>query len=206
MSPTSFRELADHELQRLSDDDLLAYMRRARQAGVPAASKRGLAHLAFGYRDNVRARVRIKMPPQLVDEIADRVVMSAIQSAFDGSSQGEFRAWMHQIVARRIADHYRRHENDPQLVSLDFNPDDEWGPELATESEGTTLDVDRGLAHAYGELSPEHARAVDLYVFEDLPAGEVAAATGLSEANIHQIASRFRRRLKELLEQGDTSP
>lgn len=200
-----FDDLPDHELQRLSDDELLGYMRTARDAGARDAAKRALAFLVFGYMDIVRYRVWLRVPEHAVDEVASTALESAIVSAFDGSSIGEFKSWMHTIVARRIADYHRSHENDPDFVTLDFNPDENWGPELAVEPEGTAIDAQRAIDAAYTELSPEHQQAIDLYVFEDKPAGEVAEATGLSEANVHQIASRFRKRVRELLEQGDTS-
>jgi len=205
LSNRPFRELPDHELERLSDDELLAYIRQARDAGAHGAAKRALAFLVFGYMDVVRYRVWRRVPEHDVDEVAGRALESAIVAAFEGNSQGEFRSFMHTIVARRIADYHRRRENDPDFVSLNFDPDQDWGPELAVEPEGTALDAQRAVDQAYAELKPEHQEAIGLYVFEDKPAGEVAEATGLSEANVHQIASRFRRRVREILEQGDTS-
>lgn len=43
-------------------------------------------------------------------------------------------------------------------------------------------------------------------MFADLTAGDVAAHTGETEANVHQVGSRFRRRLRERLDadEGDT--
>jgi hypothetical protein len=43
-------------------------------------------------------------------------------------------------------------------------------------------------------------------VLGPLPAAEAARRAGgtMSEANVHQIASRFQRRFRELLDEGDT--
>lgn len=83
--------------------------------------------------------------------------------------------------------------------------DDSWGDELAVEFEGVPIDAQRAIDTAIEELSEVHAEAVDLNVFEDLPAGEVAARLGLSEQNVHQIKSRFKKRVRELLDEGDTA-
>jgi DNA-directed RNA polymerase specialized sigma24 family protein len=55
-------------------------------------------------------------------------------------------------------------------------------------------------------LRPDHQHVVDLVVFEDQSAAEAARALdGMTEANVHQIVSRFRRALRSELEaHGDT--
>ena len=46
---------------------------------------------------------------------------------------------------------------------------------------------------------------VDLSIWEDLPAGVVSERLGVSEANVHKIAQRFRDRIDELFPRdGDT--
>ena len=57
-------------------------------------------------------------------------------------------------------------------------------------------------ARAYAERERDsHRRTIDLYVFGPLSAADAAASVGggMTEANVHQIASRFQRRFKELL-------
>jgi DNA-directed RNA polymerase specialized sigma subunit len=62
---------------------------------------------------------------------------------------------------------------------------------------------------AYEELEDDrHRRVIDLYVFGPHSASETAerVGDGMSEANVHQISSRYQKRVKELLEEGsDTS-
>ncbi len=202
---SSFRELPEHALQNLSDDDLIAYIRGAASTARPEAARTALAILVFGYIDIVRYRVRLKVPAHDVDDVAHGAMLSAFTSAFDGQSVGEFRAWLHRIVARRIADYHRK--GRPEVVPLpDEGDDEQWGEEPSVEPEGEAIDVERAVEQALSGLSEPHRQVIDLYVFEDLPADEAAARVeGMTEANVHQIASRFRKRLRELLEGGDTS-
>jgi RNA polymerase sigma factor (sigma-70 family) len=166
-----------------------------------------LAVLAFGYRGIVRLRVMLKVPSQDVDEVTDTAIESAIGSRFDNDSIGEFRSWLNRITDRRIADYHRRREGKPELGPLPGEGEEEaLGPEPATEFEGTSVDARRALRQALDELRPNHRRAVERYVFAGCSAEEAAQEIeGMTEANVHQIASRFRRRLRDLLEAGDTS-
>jgi RNA polymerase sigma factor (sigma-70 family) len=205
---TPFRTRKEHELDALSDEELFEYMREARRAGALDAMRTALAVLAFGYRGIVRLRVMLKVPSQDVDEVTDTAIESAIGSRFDNDSIGEFRSWLNRITDRRIADYHRRRENKPELGPLpgEGGDEDALGPEPATEFEGTSVDARRALRQALDELRSDHHRALELYVFAGCSAEETAQEIGgMTEANVHQIASRFRRRLRDLLEAGDTS-
>ena len=46
--------------------------------------------LVFGHWHNVSRRVALKVPPSAVEDVTADVLVSAIQSAFDGVSAGEF--------------------------------------------------------------------------------------------------------------------
>jgi RNA polymerase sigma factor (sigma-70 family) len=203
-----FRDLREHELRLLSDDQLIDHVRAARRAGRADALKLGLAILVFGYMDNVIQRVRLKVPDSDVDDVAAIAVESAASAAFDGRSIGEFRSWLHTIVDRRIADYHRRRETRPKLDSLPtehLDDEREWGEEPSTDF-GEAVDAKRALRQTYDELSDEHRQVVDLYVLGPCSASEAAAQLpGMSEANVHQLASRFQKRFRELLGGGDTS-
>ena len=102
-----FRPLGEAELTRLDDDALIGYVRSARAAGHPSA-RDALAVLVFGHWHNVARRVALKVPAASVEDVTSDVLVSAIQSAFDGVSEGEFAVWLRTITARRIADFHRR--------------------------------------------------------------------------------------------------
>jgi len=184
-------------------------MRAARRAGEPGALRRALAILVFGYMDTVTQRVRLKVPDEDVEDVAAITMESAISSAFDGRSIGEFRSWLHTIVDRRIADYHRRREGKPKLQSLPtqhLGDEEAWGDEPAEEFD-EAVDAKRALEQTYDELSDEHRRVVDLHILGPLGAKDAAAQMpGMSEANVHQIASRFQKRFRDLLDPGNTEP
>ena len=189
----------------MSDEELVAYMRAARDAGRPEEMKAPLAIFVFGYWDTLVARARLRLPPAEAEDVAGEAVASAIASAFDGRSVGELRSWLHTILMRRIADYYevrKRRVQTTELASEHQGEEDVWGHEPAEPFEGDALFASESLARAYAELERDsHRRTIDLYVFGPLSAADAAAAGGggLTAANVHHIASRFQRRFKELL-------
>ena len=183
-----FRPLGEAELARLDDDALIAYVRAARAAGH-GSGRLALAVLVYGHWHNVARRVALKVPAAAVEDVTSDVLVSAIQSAFDGSSEGEFRVWLSTITARRIADFHRR----PRASTV---PLDDVGAAAPEESVVVVADA---VERVLGRLSAEHRRVIELVVFAGLAASEV---DGVSAANVHQIASRFRRALREELDTG----
>lgn len=201
-----FRELPEHELQRLSDDELIAYIRDARDAGLSAAAGLGLEMLVFGHWPNVLRRASRKLPSHVAEDVAGNAIVSAITSAFHGESVGQFVNWLNRIVDRRVADELRSRKPTVPLPEEHEGEDAFWGSAGAVADETGAVEVRLALEQALGELSDTHRDAVERFVLDGFPAAEVAEATGLSENNVHQIASRFRKRLREILSGGDTSP
>ena len=91
------------------------------------------------------------------------------------------------------------------LLSGDEDDESLWGEVPSVEFEGVPVDVHRALKVAMDELSEQHRRVVELRIWHDLSSAEVAEQTGESTANVDQIVSRFRKRVRELLDDGDTS-
>jgi len=177
--------LAEAELARLDDDALIRYLRSARGESARTA----LAILVYGHWHNVSRRVSLKVPAAAVEDVTADVLVSAIQSAFDGTSVGEFAVWLRTITARRIADFHRRPV--ARTVPLD-------DVELIAPSEDEVVLADL-IERVLGRLSAEHRRVVEQVVFEGRAASEI---DGVSVANVHQITSRFRRALREELDTG----
>ena len=192
----------------LADDALIDYLRAAREAGRHDAMKAAVAVLVFGYHDTLMNRARLKLPEADVADVVSETLASAIASAFDGSSVGEFKSWLHTILSRRIADYHDARTRTPKTAPLpgEHHGDDEvWGEEPSDPFEGDALHARGCLETAYGELERDSHRAViDLYLLGPNSAAGTAALIGddMTEANVHQIASRFQRRFKELLEEG----
>jgi RNA polymerase sigma factor (sigma-70 family) len=207
---SDFRELPEHQLQPLSDDDLIAYIRAARQAGRHDAMKPAIGVLAFGYWDTLVNRARLKLPEPDVEQVAGEALESAIASAFDGRSVGEFRSWLHTILSRRIADYWQKQErtvSTEKLVSEHQGSEEVWGEESAVGFEGDALYAHECVRTALHELPHAHRQVVRLYVFGPHSASSVVELVGnaMTEANVHQISSRYQRRVKELLDEGESS-
>jgi RNA polymerase sigma factor (sigma-70 family) len=190
-----FRPLDEAALQRLDDDALIKYMRDARTKGHPSAAD-ALATLVFGYWRNVERRVRMKAPATHVEDLTGDVVADAIASSFEGNSVGEFRSWLNTITQRAVADFYRR---GPGRVKLA----DEAVAEPVADPETGEVEVRDAIDRVMARLRPEHQQVVDLVLFEGRSAAEAGRAVGdMTEANVHQIVSRFRRALRGELEAG----
>jgi RNA polymerase sigma factor (sigma-70 family) len=207
-----FEELSQRHLEDLSDEQLVEYMKRAREAGRHEAMKPAVAVLVYGYWDNLVNRARLKLRNDAdAEDVAAEAVASAIVSAFDGKSVGEFRSWLHTILSRRIADWWQAKEQKlekTRLPSEHQGDEDVWGREPAVDFEGEALFARDCVRRALEEIEdPRHRRVIDLYVLGRNSAAETAALVGdgMTEANVHQISSRFQRRVRGLLEGGDTS-
>ena len=194
MTPV-LRPLAEAALERLDDGALIEYMRQARASGDPSAAT-ALAILVFGHWQNVERRVRMKVPPSHVEDLTGDIVADAVASAFEGRSVGEFMSWLSTITRRSIADFYRR--GPGRMKPAEAPP-----AEPAAPSEAGVVAVNDAIERVMGALRDDHRRVVDIVVFEDRPAAEAARAVdGMSEANVHQIVSRFRAALRGELEAG----
>ena len=181
-----FRPRAQHELERLDDDALIAYMREAGAAGHESTGL-ALGMLAYGYRSRVRARVSMKIPAQDVDDVTDEILAKALFSTFDGSYGGQFGAWMNTITQRAIADYHRRGPGRVKAEPLD---------ERDAAPEDDEVETGDALERTLAALNPDHRRVIDLWL-RGYGAQEI---DGVSDANVHQIVSRFRRALRGQLD------
>lgn len=204
-----FQELPEHRLAALGDEQLVDYLRGAREAGRHDAMKPAVAVLVYGYWDILVNRARLKLRTEAdAEEVAAEAMASAIASAFDGRSVGELRSWLHTILSRRIADWWEGREqklDKGPLPSEHLGDEEVWGREPSVGFEGDALFAQQCIRRAYDEPEDErHRRVIDLYVLGPHPAADAASlvGSGMTEANVHQIASRFQRRVRELLEAG----
>jgi RNA polymerase sigma factor (sigma-70 family) len=190
----------------MSEEDLLAYVRAARRAGDRPASAEAVAMLVWGFMENVRYRVMLKVPAEAAQEVADEVLASALKSELEGETVGEFRNWIGRIIQRRIADYHRdprRQIKTAPLPTEHEGAEEIWGEEPSVVFEGETVELHRAIRKILDDMNPSHRRVVWLVVFEDAEPKQVAEETGNSVDNVHQIVSRFRARLDELLSEDD---
>jgi RNA polymerase sigma factor (sigma-70 family) len=200
----SFKPLPDYELEQLDDERLISYVRDARDSGRSDTARRGLAILVYGYERNVRLRLRMRVPAEAVEDLAHDALVRAIGAAFDGTSVGEFRAWLNVIVDRSAVDFYRRRERRPVeqvLPSEHVGEEDVWQQEPSVESDAGAVEVQLVIDEVLATFNDTHKQVIQLHVFDGLTAAEVCGRIdGMSENNVAQIATRFRLRLRTQLE------
>lgn len=200
----TFRPLPDHEFQRLGGEQLIAYIRDARAERELAAGRRALMFLVYGYERDVKRRLSIRLPAHAVDDVAHDALVRAIAAAFDGTSIGEFRSWLHTIVDRAAVDFYRRAERRPKesiLPSEHVGEEKVWGAEPSIDSEAGAVELRIIVEEVLETFNEKHRVVIELHVFGALTAGEVCdRIEGMSIDNVAQIASRFRAKLRARLD------
>lgn len=218
MSDNDLEPLSENELQKLSSDELIAYIRKATDAGRSDRASSALAILCWRHFDDVVRRVRMRVPAQDVEDVAMTAMLAAIKSAFDGVAVGQFVNWLHRIVDRRgIADYHRRREGEPihnPLPTEHVGEEEVWGEEPAEEDETGAVVVRSVIDDCLAALGqPSHRDVIELNVFQDLGAADTAARVNddhpdldpaMSEANVHKIVSRFRKCVRDRLSEDDT--
>jgi RNA polymerase sigma-70 factor, ECF subfamily len=115
---------------------------------------------------------------------------------------GAFRAWLHQIVRRRIADYRRREGHAPavvggssfamRLAELPF--EGEPRSDASAKSENA---VGRAMAIVQREVEPKTWQAFWMCVVDQLSTEEVAKMLEMTPANVRQCRSRVLRRLRQ---------
>lgn len=199
-----FQPLPDHELHQLSDEYLIAYTRQARDRGKLAHARRGLTFLVYGYERDVRRRLSMKVPERAVDDLTHDALVRAIAAAFDGTSVGEFRSWLHTIVDRAAVDYHRRAARRPKetvLPSEHAGEEGVWGEEPVSDSHAGAVELRIIIEELMSELSGKHRRVIELHVLGAMSAAEVCDRIDrMSPDNVAQIASRFRAKLRARLD------
>ena len=200
-----FRPLSSPELDALDDERLIAYIRAAHGAGQPAYSQQALGVLVYSRWHNVERRVAMKVPPADVEDVTGEIVTAAFESAFDGTSVGEFVKWLNTITQRRIADYHRRGRGKFKTVPIGPADDDRpTAVDPADPGYGDYVELVDVIDGILAGLSPDHRTVVELVVFQARSAREAAdAVPGMTEANAYQVVSRFRRDLRAALADDD---
>jgi len=197
-----FRPRPEHELDALSDDELIAYIRDARAAGAREAGRLALQILVFGHWDLVVARLRMKLPAHVVEDTAGDVIARAITSTFSGESVGEFRAWLTTSLRRAIVDFYRGRERTLAADPL-YGDDDDDRPvrDPSAPDHAGYVETQMVVESVLDELREDHREVIEIVVMQGRSAEEACAeVAGMTPDNAYQIVRRFRVRLREALE------
>lgn len=203
---SDFEPLEEGALARRGDEELVAYVAAAREAGYLDCAKRAVGIVTWRQEPLVRGLVAAKVPPDSRDDVISAAFESFVGSAFDGKVILSVRAFMVRITKRRIADFHRDRERHPDQVPLPGeHPGTEniWGPEESVEDETEVVAILDAVDRVLASRSETHRRVIMLYGpepigGEDLPGAEVAARMNsehgedVSVANVQQIWRRFK--------------
>jgi RNA polymerase sigma factor (sigma-70 family) len=196
----------------MSDEELVDYINDARAAGQHEDALLALKILVFGYSDRILAYVRNRAPYEESEQIAGQVLVSAIESAvnYEGKRIESFGAWIYLIARRRIADFLRKRRLELRPLPEEHEENDDIFGELSeVQDETGMVQVQSAVDDCLDRLSEPHRRVVVLAIFEDRSAREVCAIVNeefpdlpkpMSESNVDQIKSRFRKCLRGELE------
>jgi DNA-directed RNA polymerase specialized sigma24 family protein len=223
----SFRELSEHELDQLSDEELVAYIVRARDSGHLDAAVTGAQLLVFRYEDAVRGFVFNRIG-DLGDTVCDQVAGVALGDAaeaaagFRGDTLGQFRGLVFKITRLRIVDHHRgRYQKDGTIVREeplepdrgDDGPARELGGDDPTDERIERLHRGSVFKRVFSKLNRVHQMVILLVKFKDLPHREVADQVNrhfegdlndpMTEQNVNKINSRFDQEMDKLLDEDD---
>jgi RNA polymerase sigma-70 factor (ECF subfamily) len=137
------------------------------------------------------ASVSRSVAEDLTASTFERVVRA--WGSYDPTRASE-RTWILSIARNLLTDHYRRQQHRA-AVSTDEHP------ELLEEGAGGEPDLqqvlsDDALRSWLAPLGEREREVIVLRYVLELSGTEVATVTGLSSANVHQIASRGLRRLR----------
>jgi DNA-directed RNA polymerase specialized sigma24 family protein len=216
-----FRELDDLQMDRLEDEELIGHLVRAREAGHHEQATLALRMFVYRYEPQIFGRVAGKVPDHEVEQVVSTVFKSIFDQVFDGErepwsgeSVASCRAWTFKIVARRIADFYKKPTlRTAPLPEEHHEAEEIFGPDAATSPDATgAVEIEQIVEARMRELSPPHRHVVELAIFGDLPSNEVAEETNgkypdldppMNATNVDQIKSRFRASLKGDLGEDD---
>jgi RNA polymerase sigma factor (sigma-70 family) len=212
-SDLGFREKKDYELDRLADEELIAYLVRARRAANHAAAELAMAIFANRHFDDLARSAMLKLKHwEDAEDCAQQAIEGVLKTAFRGEVVAEAMGLLYRILGRRIADLYRDRERRPVPDALpeDLDDDDRRRGDVAVEQDATgAIDLRDVAERRYEQRSPAHRLVIDLYVYGGYGGVETATMVNdafpdldppMSESNVHQIAKRFREDLRADLE------
>ncbi len=149
-------------------------------------------------------------------DIVQGALLRAWQSLaqFRGQSEGEFKAWLRQVLAHHLAEVARRYETGRRDAGRERSLEaalDESSLRLerwlaADQSSPSTrlaqVEQFTRLADALAQLPDDQRRAVELHHLQGLPVADAAQAMGRSGSSVSMLLYRGLKRLRELLEEG----
>jgi RNA polymerase sigma factor (sigma-70 family) len=220
----AFRHLGEAKLAELGDEELIEYVIEARNAGEADAAELALRIFAFGMEGRLLNFVRVRLeshPDTVIEEVAEVALADAIRSINNlrGASAGEARAFVFKIARFRIIDFHRTGRVSTAPLEIDGREGEQLAPgsgEAGADGGVGAVEASLVVEECLAELREDHRAVVEYTLFEDCPARETAEKVNsrfdgkfddsMSDQNVHQIVSRFRKVLRKRLEGTGKAP
>src|SRR5262245_57186422 len=203
-----------------SDSILVRLLRRARAGD--AAARDELFAKCRNYVGLV-ARAQVESWMQAKVDASDLVQQTLLEAhrgfaKFEGNTEGEWLAWLKQILAHNAQDFVRRYRTDKRHagreVALQAPPDGTSGsffrdPPDGGESPSQMLaqqEREIELADAIAQLSPDHQEVIMLRNLQRLPFDEVARRMGRTRPAVRRLWMGGLRKLEELMRESTECP
>jgi RNA polymerase sigma factor (sigma-70 family) len=157
-----------------------------------------------GYRDWMAAAIRRLGFDHDVDEIVQQVMMAVYESigTFRREREGAFRAWVREIIRRRVLNYFRSNARPgisaKQIHNLNELEDGASEISRWMDAEHNKMLIDRVLAFIKTEFSDAHLSVFKRTVLQQQPAAQVADDLCLTPENVYIIRFRIQKRLNEL--------
>jgi RNA polymerase sigma-70 factor (ECF subfamily) len=196
-----------------SESLLVRLLRRARDGDVAARDE--LFAKCRNYVGLV-ARAQVESWMQAKVDASDLVQQTLLEAhrgftKFEGNTEGEWLAWLKQILAHNAQDFVRRYRTDKRHaareVALQTPADGASGsyfrdpPDGGQTASQILLQQEREieLADAIAQLSPDHHEVIMLRNLQRLPFDEVARRMGRSRPAVQMLWMRALHKLEELM-------
>jgi RNA polymerase sigma factor (sigma-70 family) len=184
-------------MKRQSDDQALASLMQAAQAGEAQAYARLLKEITPRLRQIVRSQRRFLKIEDIEDLVQDILLsLHAVRASYD--PRRPFMPWLMAITRNRLADGARRysrraaHEVQVENVPVTFS------------DEGANIDSDgyrdpEALRHAIRDLPPGQRDAIEMLKLREMSLKEAAVASGTSigaiKVSVHRAMATLRKAL-----------
>jgi RNA polymerase sigma factor (sigma-70 family) len=173
-------------------DETLAQMARA-------GDKAAFDALCDRYLPVVYNRLRAKLPPDAVEDVTQQVFMGAMKGIRRYRERSSFRTWILSIARHKIADYYRGHSRQPEVVPLDPGSDGE-----ASGSERRDTWEEQALVRIILERLPDHYQEILFLRFaEGMRFQKIAQTLDIS---LEAAKSRYRRAVTAIAREMETEP
>ncbi len=146
----------------------------------------------------LRHALRLTGAADAAAEVVQETWLAIVRGLRGLDDPARFRAWAYRIVGNKAADWVRRTaRRRADSVALEADPPAPGPPDAPPGDEIAAL------RRALGELPPEQRAVLAMFYLDEMPLGEIAAATGVPLGTVKSRLHHARGHLKRILERSE---